>query len=220
MYISELKKKKEVKRMEVIVLPNWCYTEYAFYGDDAAVKRLGNDIRRFISKNYMENGFGKNWLGNIVLGYGFSYEGSSFTFRGSITELEENDGVLYIATETAWGPMTEMWDAIFDKHFQSDDGENHINYVFRAEEPGNGVYINTDTKGCFFPERYLLEIEGVPEHQNFESYYMSDEKEVIDTVNRIFGTELKTIKDVKAFLEEMQQECSGWISFHEYDSKY
>ena len=73
-YISELKKKKEVKRMEVSVLPNWCYTEYAFYGDDAAVKRLGSDIRRFISKNYMENGFGKNWLGNIVLGYGFPYK--------------------------------------------------------------------------------------------------------------------------------------------------
>lgn len=149
-YISELKKKKEVKRMEVSVLPNWCYTEYAFYGDDAAVKRLGSDIKRFTSKNYMENGFGKNWLGNIVLGYGFHYEGSSFIFRGSITELEENGGVLYVATETAWGPMTEMWDAIFDRHFQSDDDENQIGYVFRAEEPGNGVYINTDTKGCFF----------------------------------------------------------------------
>lgn len=92
--------------------------------------------------------------------------------------------------------------------------------MFRAEEPGNGVYINTDIKGDFFPERYLLEIEGVPEHRNFESYYMSDKKEVIDTVNRIFGTKLKAIKEVKEFLEEKRQEYSGWISFHEYDSKY
>lgn len=201
-------------------MPNWCYTGYVFYGDENAVKKLGKDIKKFTSKNYMENGFGTNWLGNVVLGYGFPYEECDFTFRGAIIDFEENGGVLYVTTETAWAPMTEMWDAIFEKHFKSENGETSIHYVFIAEEPGNEVYINTDIKGEFFPERYILEIEGTPEHQNFESYYMVNEKNVEDTVNRIFGTDIKTIDEIKIFLEKKHHECPGFISFHEYESVY
>ena len=33
-----------------------------------------------------------------------------------------------------------------------------VSLVYSAEEPGNGVFINSDADGTFFSDRYLLEI--------------------------------------------------------------
>ena len=206
-------------------MPNWCYTKYCFYGDSAAIKTLGKDIKRFTSKNYRENDFGKNWLGNVLLGYGFAYEGNSFSFRGSILDMEEGKDCLFLSTETAWAPMPEMWDAIFEKHFKAEDETILISYVFLSEEPGCALYVNTDMSGQIFPERYLLELGELPEKEDCETFYMRDEQEVIKTVNEIFRVTHSTFAETKAFLKKKQMQIRqeakpGFLSFHTYATEY
>jgi hypothetical protein len=51
--------------------------------------------------------------------------------------------------ETAWGALPEVWNAMADRY--------GLEYVYISEEPGNEVYVNTDTSGRFFTTRYMLD---------------------------------------------------------------
>lgn len=54
--------------------------------------------------------------------------------------MEEGKDCLFLSTETAWAPMPEMWDAIFEKHFRAENETILISYVFLSEEPGCDLY--------------------------------------------------------------------------------
>lgn len=203
-------------------MPNWCTTTYAFTGEPDALKRFRIGLQNYTSKNYHENGFGKNWLGNVLAGYNlYPDEGQdSFMYRGSIAEIDWCNGVLYVTTDTAWNPMTKMWDAILDEHFQDEYGDNLIDYVFISEEPGMGLYINTDTNRTFFPERFLLEVGDIPEHRDYESYRLESEQEVIDLINEIFAVRIEIFGELKEFLEDRELDVDGTLSLHEYDDRW
>ena len=114
-------------------MPNWCTTSYVFRGKENEIKDFYNKIKSFISKERVPNDFGNNWLGNIVDGFGFNYD--EIPCRGHIDyfpETEEDDR-LELSTETAWYPMTEMWDKIIEKYYPS------ITYVLISEECGMGI---------------------------------------------------------------------------------
>ena len=118
------------------------------YFEVRKIKDFYNKIDSFISKERLPNSFGNSWLENIVDGFGFNYK--EIPCRGSISYFPElgEDGIydrIYLATETAWQPMTEMWDKIITKYYPS------ITYVLLAEEQGCALYINTDITGEDFP---------------------------------------------------------------------
>lgn len=200
-------------------MPNWCTTTYAFTGEPDALKRFRIDLQNYTSKNYHENGFGKKWLGNVLAGYNlYPSEGQDcFSYRGSIAEIDWRNGALYVTTDTAWNPTTEMWDAILDKHFQDEYGDRLIDYVFISEEPGVGLYINTDTNRTFFPERFLLEVGDIPEHRDYELYYLESEQGVIDLINEIFAVRIETWGELKEFLENRELDIDSTLLLHEYD---
>ena len=203
-------------------MPNWCTTTYAFTGEPDALKRFRIDLQNYTSKNYHENGFGETWLGNVLAGYDlYPSEGQDcFSYRGNIAEIDWRNGVLYVTTHTAWSPTTEMWDAILNKHFQDEYGDNLIDYVFISEEPRTEVYVNTDTDGTIFPERFLLEVGDIPEHRDYESYYLESEQEVIDLINEIFTIRIETWGELKEFLEDRELDVDGTLSLHEYDVRW
>lgn len=204
-------------------MPNWCTTTYAFTGEPDALKRFRIDLQNYTSKNYHENGFGETWLGNVISGFGlYPTEGNdaTFSYRGNIAEMDWCNEVLYVTTDTAWSPTTEMWDVILDTHFQDKYGDRLIDYVFISEEPGMGLYINTDTDGTIFPERFLLEVGDIPEHRNWESYYLESEQEVIDLINEIFAVRIETLGELKEFLENRELDIDGTLLLHEYNVRW
>ena len=102
---------------------------------------------------------------NVLAGYNrLPFEGEpAFSYRGSIAEMDWCNGVVYVTTDTAWSPTTEMWDVISDTHFQDKYGDRLIDYVFISEEPGMGLYIKNGGREfsvtCIRDERpffYLL----------------------------------------------------------------
>jgi len=72
-----------------------------------------------------------------------------------------------LETETAWCPMNELWDAVLEQY-------EGVSYVYVAEEAGCDIFINTDTEGQFFDQRYMLEIccntaSLIPKYWSFEN---------------------------------------------------
>ena len=95
-------------------MPNWTITRITINHDDGnKLKEFEKLINEWTSKNYMENGFGLQWLGNIVGNSGIGTIDKNLETdlrcRGSITWIECEGNQLLIDTETAWVPMLKMW---------------------------------------------------------------------------------------------------------------
>ena len=107
-------------------MPNWCSTRINFYGDKAALSDFHDKIEKYTSSSVKKSDFGNNWLGNIVLGFGLTYDGDSgVCCRGSLDFLDEanENGEFNIDTETAWVPMLRMWEKIIEKHYSDSNGD-------------------------------------------------------------------------------------------------
>ena len=100
---------------------------------------------------------GNDWLGNILLGFLGSAE--SYKCRGTISGIgvDEAYSLVTFSTQTAWAPMTDMWDAIIESCFSDECGRPQLSYVYVAEEPNMDIFINTDINHEIFKEMYLLD---------------------------------------------------------------
>ena len=130
-------------------MPNWCDTEYRFYGKTGDIKAFHSKLTKWTSKDYCENCYGNSWLGNILIGAGFDMELNEdgripywehIGCRGLITGLSdisilENDTAEFTAvTESAWCATPVLWVAVIQK-FSWD-----ITFDFLEVEPGMGIY--------------------------------------------------------------------------------
>lgn len=132
-------------------MPNWCDTTFAFIGSEADLDNFEERVNEYTAQNFRENGFGTSWLGNVV--HGFGHDETATYCRGWIEDIQRMSPThLQICTQTAWSELTEMWDTICHDNY-----DDRISYVYRAEEPGNGYFANTDSSGEYFPEKYLVD---------------------------------------------------------------
>jgi hypothetical protein len=126
-------------------MPNWCINNILFSGDRQNVAKLYEDWDTAI-KTIAEGDDG--WLGRLLIYKGI--DPAKIYCRGFADCLELQDNGLFVITSDAWLPMFVFYDYVADLY--------GLQYVLMAEEPGNGIYINTDIEGRFFPERYIVEI--------------------------------------------------------------
>ena len=172
-------------------MPNWCTTRITINHDDEnKLKEFEKLINEWTSKNYMENGFGLQWLGNIVGNSGIGTIDKNLETdlrcRGSITWIECDDYQLLIDTETAWVPMLKMWVKLLEKYLP--DAE----LIYSAEECGMGIYSTNDPclKDCYIMDCYDME--------DIESDWEASE----ETVRKILQELLKTDEtDVEKLIE-------------------
>lgn len=148
-------------------MPNWCMTTMFFTGEEDELEKLKALIEKWTSKNYLKNDFGTSWLGNVVLGAGFSL--NDFECRGSILYIEDilldddnNLPFLQIECESAWIPMPEMWYAIVGKY------ASNCKVYWYAEEPGCELYQTNDIDKLFFKEDYV--VEYYPDDKNKDKF--------------------------------------------------
>ena len=132
-------------------MPNWCWTRITInHESEKEIEKLNKLIDEWTSKDYMDNGFGHEWLGNIVLGSGVGTVDTNaetdLWCRGSITYREVNGNQLLIDTETAWSPILKMWVKLLEKYLP--DAE----LIYTAEECGCGLYSTNDPsmKDCYY----------------------------------------------------------------------
>lgn len=185
-------------------MPNWCSTVYRFYSDtEEGTKQLEQFYERLEKaiepkrRRALVSDFGDGWLGNVILetcphylkftssdSINCEYNGEGIRFRGSIVDirLDADSKTLDVETETAWEPMPGIWDMIL-----AECGYTDIKYVYQAEEPSCELYINTDTEGRFFSDRYHVEVYVHDDFYCNEVCYLSSEEELLEFENQLIA---------------------------------
>lgn len=138
-------------------MPNWCNTSMTIEGPKTEIENIHQKIMEWTSRNYVENDFGKNWLGNIVVGAGFSYK--LLACRGLITSMDEEitarqdePGIYYfqVQYESAWTDINGTWETILEKFAPNCD----IYYV--AEELGCEYFVTNDRDKRYYDEEIIV----------------------------------------------------------------
>lgn len=216
-------------------MPNWCSTDIVFYGEREDIEKLREKLISVEDKDFdIKNDFGKKWLGFVLETFDISYEDAYCRgWINYISEIFENEKGphFFVQTEDAWGPMYEVWDAVLEKI------EDPVKMEILAEEPGCGVYINTDTSGKFFDERYMINIladtdeevkrlcEGKDDdyvafiNENLYENNFNTFEEVKNFVKKLIGEELDSVEKVEKTLEKFSKKYDTRINFYEYSHK-
>ena len=196
-------------------MPNWCSTEIKIRHDDKKkLEEFYDKIVEWTSKDYSENGFGNNWLGNVVGHSGIAEwddnkngmltkNGQYISCRGQITSLDMDEEIT-IWQEDAWGPNVLLWVKVLLKYLPD------ANLIYTATEPGCGVYMTNDPdmKGY-----YMVDIFGPPE----EFYYLEPRYEVNkDDVINLCQKILKTKEnDINALIKDVNN--LDWVYITQWE---
>ena len=121
-------------------MANICTTNYVIEGEKEELDALYQTM-----KEQQENN-----LGCLVKALGKNPE--EVECRGEWTDLERQGDTLRMTFETAWTPCYEVTDLLKATY-------PSLRIFYKAEEPGNGVYLKNDAEGKYFPE---TESDGHP----------------------------------------------------------
>jgi hypothetical protein len=186
-------------------MPNWCYTDYVIEGDTKEVADLHQKLTGLLEReeSLAENGFGKNWLGNVAELFGKSWH--EIKCRGTFYDLRLENGCICFTTETAWADCYELWVFVCGQY-------KTLRFYYRAEESGCCYYVTNDDEGKYFPERYMLDINGE------EVCHFETDEEVIKKVSETVEREFRNILEVKMYLHKYNElHPDDCIYLNEYD---
>jgi len=68
--------------------------------------------------------------------------------RGTMVHKDIQDTCLTLWCDSCWIPLSDAYRMISEFY--------HVGYVYCAEEPGCGIYVNTDASGRFLNNRYKV----------------------------------------------------------------
>ena len=180
-------------------MPNWCYTNITINGNENDLKVFNKLLDQWTSRDYMKNGFGHNWLGNIVLGSGIGTVDinpeTDIRCRGVITQKQLCDDMLDIQTETAWGPMLDMWVKLVEKFIPDAD------ITYAAEEGGCGIFCTNDPD---LVGKYVVDSWT----GNIESDWEMEEKALIEILQKLMNTNETDIDKLNSLLYEREYDIS------------
>ena len=121
-------------------MPNICTTNYVIEGKKEELDALYQKMKKLQGQN----------LGQLVKALGKKPD--EVMCRGEWTELVHEGDTLRMTFETAWTPcyeVTNLLKAVYPS----------LRIFYKAEEPGNEVYLKNDAEGKYFPE---TEADGHP----------------------------------------------------------
>lgn len=211
-------------------MPNWCFTQMIFHGEKEEVNDFHNKIKEWTSKNYQDNGFGVNWLGNVLHGAGLGHRISSDTdhlrCRGDIVYFGDidtfkgsNEATFLLDTETAWCPMVLMWDEVIKAM-----GYKTVGFSYKAEEPGCEIYEVFDPYDDFL-EKYYIDIfvdtadesnEKLMRIHDWRDY--TDDDDLRDALQAFLETEEKDLKTLINLAENYKFNSEDtYLYVHEYN---
>jgi len=126
-------------------MPDWCFTEVIFEGENS--KKLYSDWEKAVKESPEKEGY--TWFGVL-----FNYKKINNIEVNKMfvddVEFDENTKTVYFRLEEPYEPNFQAYDAVAELY--------KLNYYILATEPSGRVFINTDSEGKYFPERYYFEI--------------------------------------------------------------
>ena len=202
-------------------MPNWCYTNITIYHNDKnKLKDFFDKVEEWRKKPYKTNDFDNyslGWLGNIVGNSGLAewkvkengreHFVPNISCRGSLQTFELHDNSINLSTETAWGPMLEMWKLLCEKYLPGSE------LYYTAEESGNGLFQTNDPD---YIGRYYIDVWEPPEEfEEEESVYDAEEDDTIEFLQRVLKTDETDIKKLIDMADEIEE---PWFSVHEWET--
>jgi len=128
-------------------MANICVTNYVIEGEKTELDALYEKMKKLQDGGApVEYATG---LGLLVEALGKDH--NEVMCRGGWSELERSGDILRTTFETAWTPCYEVTDLLKATY-------PSLRIYYKAEEPGNGVYLKNDAEGKYFPE---TEADGV-----------------------------------------------------------
>lgn len=189
-------------------MPNWCYNQMVVYGSPTEIKDFHDKLSKAKEKGDKLN----TWhLYQIYEEFGYKKEeilesDSNGYIRGyfdSIDDIEvESKDVWFfrLEYESAWSSMYEGFDWLLSRHYKT------LKQVTLAEEMGLEVYINTDTKGKFFPEKYYMYVE------DYDTFICESDRELVEEFNKFIDepkNKVNNAKDCFSYLEKHKNVIEG-----------
>ncbi len=182
-------------------MPNWCTTTYRFHGKPNEIVLLHDNIVKWTSRSFEQTDFGNAWLGNILHGAGLhelvEVRGMCRGTIVSVGDIEWTDA-FDVYTETAWQPCAKMWKEVIKKlNLKS------VDFCYIAEEPGCGLYLIYDPKGCGYFDSSEVCISGETQDENLYGYYTVSE--AVFELNRILGTDKKELSELMEVVKKYNE---------------
>jgi hypothetical protein len=187
-------------------MPNWCYTDYVIEGDDPnEVADLYQKLESLeqMEKSPVENGFGKNYLGNVLHLFGKGW--MEMDCRGLFYDLDLIDGHIRFRTETAWSDCSELWVFVCSRY-------KTLRHYYRAEECGCCYFVTNDADGKYFPERY----EFYAMNSDCES--LETKEEVLKLASEKLHRKFSSVEKVMAAIKKHNEKHpDDWMYLNEYE---
>ena len=114
-------------------MANICITNYVIEGEKKELDTLYQKMKELQGQN----------LGQLVESLGKAPD--EVMCRGEWSNLERQGDTLHVTFETARTPCYEVTDLLKATY-------PSLRIFYKAEEPGNGVYLKNDAEGKYFPE--------------------------------------------------------------------
>ena len=193
-------------------MPNWCYTSITIDGDSNSVKYLESELEKATSRNYVENGFGTSWLGNVVEYLGCSY--NDIPCRGRIEDIICSDGHMQLFLETAWSPQMKPILMLIE-HLGL---REKLKFTYEASEDGMGLYLTNDEE---LVDKYLVEnctygdvkIKGPINDWEYDTV---DEATLRDAICQALEIEIDNEKSIWELIDDLQDEYIN-VVIHQYE---
>ena len=199
-------------------MPNWCYNQTIFYGDKEKLKNIYNNIHNQIEE--------KPWvhIDLFLKELGCSEEDltKKYPARAFIDGIKLlGGGELELQYESAWNPINEVLDEILEEY------QPQIKEVTLAEECGNGVFINTDFDGKYYPEKYYLDLSITGENpKRKEDYndikYHNDLESVANELKTFFkfynfkNEKMETEEEIRKAIRKLEDYDDVYITFESF----
>lgn len=189
-------------------MPNWCSTTYKCVGDPKQIGEFHDALKKLQTQEepYVENGFGKLWLGCVINFLGGDWEEEN-RCRGEITDYDLDGNILTLYQQTAWNEQ-EGFRHFIEKRFPS------IKVYYQEEECGNDVYYTNDDTGHYFPDKYFLD-SYEPEDNYFQNF---DDlaKKIQEITGKYVSTEEEAFDAIENFMNEHEDDDDVFYSLHKF----
>ena len=199
-------------------MPRRCVTKYAVYGDKSKVRA----IHRFCQRAFDEVPVKlaphdpDRWLGQLVALAGENP--GDCRCMGWVTDLryDMKRGIMFLTSNDVEVPQFEALQCAIAS---ATDNARDVHLVYLAMEPESGIFVNTDTKGRVFPERYYVELRGVEvggEYHTF-SKTLTSAREVISLLGDVFHRTYHSIAECQRLAEVVCERSGGFMRVIKFD---
>lgn len=195
-------------------MANVCIDTVVFYPAAGSDSVLLAAMARAVQQCYPVGvPYSERYISRLLDQAGINKEGLSL--RGDLTGYECNQDSLVLYFDTAWTPLYDCYKALA--------GHFGLHFVMQSEEPGCGVFINTDAEGTFLPTRYRLYLgsesaEGTvyeklyADQVDLEQYF-TNEEELLSYLSG-YGFTAGTLDELETLLD------SDYVRINAYETSY